>query len=77
MADNYRGSSKLVTSSYLYETLKAEDKRRADKLDKSLFTTIPAHYEKTDNNNPNALEVIADGSGATSTQIELSNVAPV
>ena len=73
----YRGSSKLVTSSYLYETLYAEDKRRADKLDKALFTTIPAHYEKTDNTNPNALEVIVDGTGATSTQIELSNVAPV
>ena len=73
----YRGSSKIVTSSYLYETLKAEDQRRADKLDKALFTTIPAHYEKTDNTNPNALEVIANGTGATSTQIELSNVTPV
>ena len=73
----YRGSSKLVTSSYLYETLYAEDKRRADKLDQSLFTTIPAHYEKTDNTNPNAQEIIADGTGATSTQIELSNVTPV
>ena len=77
MADNYKGSSKLVTSSYLYETLKAEDQRRADKLDKALFTTIPAHYEKTDNINPNALEVIVDGTGASSTQIELSNVTPV
>ena len=77
MADGYRGSSKLVTSEYLFETLLAEDKRRADKLDKALFTTIPAHYEKTDNTNPNALEVIADGTGASSTQIELSNVTPV
>ena len=73
----YKGGSKLVTSSYLYETLYAEDQRRADKLDKALFTTIPAHYEKTDNTNPNALEVIANGTGATSTQIELSNVTPV
>ena len=77
MADNYKGSSKLVDSDYLYRALKSEDKRRADKLDKALFTTIPAHYEKTDNTNPNALEVIADGTGASSTQIELSNVTPV
>ena len=77
MADNYKGSSKLVSSDYLYRTLKSEDERVSNKLDKALFTTIPAHYEKTDNTNPNALEVIADGSGATSTQIELSNVTPV
>ena len=73
----YRGSSKLVTSESLFETLLAEDKRRTDKLDKALFTTIPAHYEKTDNTNPNALEIIANGTGASSTQIELSNVTPV
>ena len=77
MADNYKGSSKLVSSDYLYRTLKSEDERFSNKLVQSLFTTIPAHYEKTDNINPDALEVIADGTGATSTQIELSNVTPV
>ena len=77
MADNYRGSSKLVNSEYLFKMLHEEDKRRTDKLDKALFTTIPAHYEKTDNTNPNALEIIANGSTPTSTQIELSNVTPV
>ena len=73
----YKGGSKLVNSEYLFKMLHEEDKRRTDKLDKALFTTIPAHYEKTDNINPNALEVIADGTGASSTQIELSNVTPV
>ena len=77
MAKGYKGSSKLVNSEYLFKMLHEEDKRRTDKLDKALFTTIPAHYEKTDNINPNAQEVIADGTGATSTQIELSNVTPV
>ena len=77
MADNYKGSSKLVDSDYLYRTLKSEDERVSNKLDQSLFTTIPAHYEKTDNTNPNALEVVADGTSTTSTQIELSNVTPV
>ena len=73
----YKGGSKLVNSEYLFKMLHEEDKRRTDKLDKALFTTIPAHYEKTDNTNPNAQEVIADGTSTTSTQIELSNVTPV
>ena len=73
----YKGGSKLVNSEYLFKMLHEEDKRRTDKLDKALFTTIPAHYEKTDNTNPNAQEVIADGTGASSTQIELSKVTPV
>ena len=73
----YKGGSKLVNSEYLFKMLHEEDKRRTDKLDKALFTTIPAHYEKTDNTNPNAQEIIADGTGATSTQIELSSVTPV
>ena len=73
MADNYKGSSKLVDSDYLYRTLKSEDERVSNKLDQSLFTTIPVHYEKTDNTNPNALEVTLDGTSTTSTQIELSN----
>ena len=77
MADGYKGGSDLVTSNYLYRTLKSEDERVSNKLDQSLFTTIPAHYEKTDNTNPNALEIIANGSTPTSTQIELSNVTPV
>ena len=77
MADGYKGGSDLVTSNYLYRTLKSEDERVSNKLDQSLFTTIPAHYEKTDNTDPNALEVVADGSTPTSTQIELSNVTPV
>ena len=73
----YKGGSKLVNSEYLFKMLHEEDKRRTDKLDKALFTTIPTHYEKTDNTNPNALEVIADGTSTTSTQIEISNVTPV
>ena len=77
MADNYKGSSELVTSNYLYRTLKSEDERVSNKLDQSLFTTIPAHYELVSNTDPNALEVVADGSTPTSTQIELSNVTPV
>ena len=77
MADNYRGSSKLVNSEYLFKMLHEEDKRRANKLDQSLFTTIPAHYEKTNNTTPDAIEVVVDGTGASSTQIELSNVTPV
>ena len=73
----YKGSSKLVDSDYLYRTLKSEDKRRADKLDQSLFTTIPAHYESVSNTDPNALEIVVDGTATTSTQIEISNVTPV
>ena len=34
MADNYKGSSKLVDSDYLYRTLKSEDERVSNKLDK-------------------------------------------
>ena len=77
MADNYRGSSKLVNSEYLFKMLHEEDKRVSNKLDKALFTTIPAHYEKTDNTNPDSIEVVANGTATTSTQIELSNVTPV
>ena len=51
MADNYKGGSKLVTSDYLYRTLKAEDDRRAKKLHDSLFVdheTVIEHYTLAD-----------------------------
>ena len=78
MADNYRGSSKLVTSSYLFETLYAEDQRRQKKLHESLYIdheTTPMHYIASSMGEDGALIIVADGALVdSSTEIEKSTV---
>ena len=64
MADNYRGSSKLVTSSYLYETLFEEDQRRNKKLHDALYIdheTTPMHYIASSMGEDGSLIIVADG----------------
>ena len=80
MAD-YKGSSKLVTSSYLYRMLKAEDDRRAKKLHTALYDDIPEipeHYslaEQQDGSTPNSLVIVANGTISNpDTEIELATV---
>ena len=51
MASGYKGGSKLVTSDYLYRTLKDEDQRRDKALHDKLFTnhkSIIEHYKLAD-----------------------------
>ena len=76
MAD-YVGADKLVTSDYLFRQFQNYDVRRADKLDQALFITTPEHYEQSDSGNPSALEIVADGTSITGSQIEVSNVTPL
>ena len=45
MASGYKGGSKLVTSDYLYRTLKDEDQRRDKVLQDKLFTNHEAVIE--------------------------------
>ena len=78
MADNYRGSSKLVTSSYLFETLFEEDQRRNKKLHDALYIdheTTPMHYIASSMGEDGALIIVADGALVdSSTEIEKSTV---
>ena len=78
MADNYKGSSKLVTSSYLYETLYAEDQRVNKKLHNALYIdhkTTPMHYIASSMGEDGALIIVADGALVdSSTEIEESTV---
>ena len=78
MADNYRGSSKLVTSSYLYKTLYAEDQRVNKKLHNALYIdhkTTPMHYVASAMGEDGALIIVADGALVdSSTEIEKSTV---
>ena len=64
MADNYKGSSKFVTSSYLYETLFEEDQRRNKKLHDALYIdhkTTPMHYIASSMGEDSSLIIVADG----------------
>ena len=81
MADNYKGSSKLVNSAYLYQVLKLEDDRVKAKLKDEIYedktrTVIdtPENYVACQSTDTDALEVVADGSALTATQVELSTV---
>ena len=78
MADNYKGSSKLVTSSYLFETLYAEDQRRNKKIHDALYIdhkTTPMHYIASSMGEDGALIIVANGSLVdSSTEIEESTV---
>ena len=76
MAD-YVGADKLVTSDYLFRQFQNYDVRRESKLDEALFITTPEHYEQSDSGNPSALEIVADGTSITGSQIEVSNVTPL
>ena len=64
MADNYKGSSKFVTSSYLYETLFEEDQRRNKKLHDALYIDhekTPMHYIASSMGEDGSLIIVADG----------------
>ena len=82
MADNYKGSStRLVNSDYLYQVLKLEDDRVKAKLKDEIYTTktitvidTPENYVVCQSTDTDALEVVADGSALTPTQVELSTV---
>ena len=78
MADNYKGSSRLVSSDYLYRTLKAEDDRRNKKLHDSLFVdykTVPMHYIASSMGEDGALVIVADGTLVNGdTEVEESTV---
>ena len=76
MAD-YVGSERLVDSAYLYRQFQNYDVRRESKLDEALFITTPEHYEQNDGGDPSALEIVADGTSITGSQIEVSNVTPL
>ena len=81
MADNYKGSSKLVNSDYLYQVLKLEDDRVKAKLKDELYedktrTVIdtPENYVACQSTDTDALEVVDDSASPTATQVTLSTV---
>ena len=82
MANGYKGDiARLVNSDYLYKVLKLEDDRVKDKLKNELYedktrTVIdtPENYVACQSTDTDALEVVADGSALTATQVELSTV---
>ena len=78
MTIGYKGdASKIVVSSYLFEILKLEDTRRAEKLKDELIhlETIPEHYELCLDTEPNGLKIVDDGAISDPlTEIELSTV---
>lgn len=64
MADNYRGSSKLVNSEYLFKMLHEEDQRRNKKLHDALYIdhkTVPMHYIASSMGEDGSLIIVADG----------------
>ena len=78
---NFKGSDKLVNSSYFYNQLKNFDIRREEKLHNSLFkkvAEIPAHYELAetqDASTPNSKIIVIDGTLTNSdTEVELATV---
>ena len=77
MADYVGSQEKIVTSDYLFRQFQNYDVRRESKLDEALFITTPEHYEQSDSGNPSALEIVADGTSITGSQIEVSNVTPL
>ena len=81
MADNYKGSSKLVNSDYLYQVLKLEDDRVKSKLKDELYeektrTVIdtPENFVVCQSTDTDALEVVDDSAVPTATQVKLSTV---
>ena len=82
MANGYKGDvARLVNSDYLYKVLKLEDDRVKAKLKDELYedktrTVIdtPENYVACQSTDTDALEVVADGSALTATQVELSTV---
>ena len=82
MANGYKGDvARLVNSDYLYQVLKLEDDRVKSKLKDELYedktrTVIdtPENYVACQSTDTDALEVVADGSALTATQVELSTV---
>ena len=78
MADGYKGGSRLVSSDYLYRTLKAEDDRRTKKLHDSLFVdhkTVPMHYTGSSMGEEGALIIVTDGTLVNGdTEVEESTV---
>ena len=81
MADNYKGSSRLVNSDYLYKVLKLEDDRVKAKLKDELYedktrTVIdtPESYVACQSTDTGALEVVDDSAVPTATQVKLSTV---
>ena len=78
MASGYKGGSKLVTSDYLYRTLKAEDDRRSKKLHDALYLdheTVPMHYTGSSMGEDGALIIVANGSLVdSSSEVEESTV---
>ena len=82
MANGYKGDvARLVNSDYLYKVLKLEDDRVKAKLKDEIYTTktitvvdTPENYVACQSTDTDALEVVADGSALTATQVELSTV---
>ena len=82
MANGYKGDvARLVNSDYLYKVLKLEDDRVKAKLKDEIYedktrTVIdtPENYVACQSTDTDALEVVADGSALTATQVELSTV---
>ena len=77
MAGYVGNSDKIIDSAYLYSQSQNFDKTRESKLDEALFITTPEHYEQNDGSDPSALEIVADGTSITGSQIEVSNVTPL
>ena len=80
MADNYKGSSKLVNSDYLYKVLKLEDDRVKAKLKNEIYTTktitvvdTPEYYDITVAGDTGALNVVLTVSDP-STEIALTDI---
>lgn len=77
MADKYKGSSRLVSSDYLYKVLKLEDDRVKSKLKDELYedktrTVIdtPENYVRCTSSDPNAILVDSSNIDAIKAFIE-------
>ena len=81
MADNYKGSSKLVNSAYLYRSLLQLDAKRdkvlQDGLDKELYIYTVDHYEACISSDEGALLIVADTATPSDGEIKLSDVTPI
>ena len=81
MADNYKGSSKLVNSAYLYRNLQQLDAKRdkvlQDGLDKELYIYTVDHYEVCLSSDEGALFIVNDTATPNDGEIKLSDVTPV
>ena len=81
MADNYKGSSKLVNSAYLYRSLQQLDAKRdkvlQDGLDKELYIYTVDHYEVCLSSDEGALLIVADTATPSDGEIKLSDVTPI